>query len=165
MTTLAQLKKLAKDAFTPFLAEKGFEQVSAFTYTRDVKEGVKHVIYPNINYGENLTVYISCHVPEMDDYLGSTFPKNLLDGFVGGELDPSPEPLEFPGVFRYGSHLWKVPDESSAHAALVEIKACVIEFALPFFAGIQNRQDMINAMHPHQKEEYEDLVESILENR
>lgn len=156
MTTLSQLKKIARSDFLPTLEKKGFSLISTFTLTREADEKILHVISPIISYGTNLKVYITCYTPEMDedDLPQYRFPKGLPT-MVGGELDPDQDPSPISG------HLWKVGNETDAKRSFDEVLKWIRLRAFPFFQKIQNREALINNVHRQLRAQYAEEIEKI----
>ncbi|MDF2179903.1 hypothetical protein P2G88_16745 [Aliiglaciecola sp. CAU 1673] len=151
MTTLRDLEKYAKEDFIPFLKNHGFKLFGTFKFYREIEQGLYHVIDPEIHYGENLIVYIRCHVDEISSDMG------FESGIVGGELDPTRE------IKINNSYLWKIPDEMASRKALEEIKKSLSDYALPFFDKVKNRKELLKAVHPINVEEFQEDIDRILE--
>jgi len=154
--TLARLKKLAKDDLIPFLKEKGFRIVNTLTFLKEGPEEIYYVIYPELSYGENLSVLVVFHTAEMQELIGDEFPSYIAK-LVGGELEPG-EPID-----HSNGYIWKVGTEEQAKQALKEIRSCIEESALPFFESITDRQKLVDFIPTGLKRYgYADVVEKIL---
>ena len=129
MTTLTQLKKLAKDGFIPFMKENGFEIFHTFTFVKKGKEEIFFVIYPEISHGGNLRITAVCHTDEMQELFSPEFPK-YISRMVGGYLEPGED------IAYENRHIWKIDTEEMATEALKEIKSCLEESAFSFFDSI-----------------------------
>lgn len=159
MTTLAQLKKIAKGDLTPFMKGKGFDLVNTFGYLKEGPEGIYYMIYPVISYGENLKITIACHTDEMQELIATPFPK-FVSSLVAGELEPG-EPIAYEN-----GHIWKVDTEDKAIEALVEIKKCIDDSALPFFESISDRDKLVDFIYPSMRTgDYAKVIDKILANR
>lgn len=156
MTTLAQLKKIAKDDLTPFMKSQGFSLVNTFGYLKEGPEDIYYLIYPDISYGENLKVTAACHTAEMQQLIGTKFPK-FVSRLVAGELEPG-EPIAYEN-----GYIWKVETEEQAKQAVSEIKSCIIDSALPFFESMTSRQKLFDFTYPSmRKGKYAEVLEEVL---
>ncbi|WP_100915003.1 hypothetical protein [Pseudoalteromonas spongiae] len=138
MTTLAQIKKIAKPWFIPEMKERGFSQNSKATLTffREAVDGIYHFIsFDILSSGENLRVNVFAWVPEINaTYDFSQFPKKIGITNGGGLRDND---------INIGHKYWKVRDEAEIINALKEILLGIDKIAIPWLDSVDTREELL----------------------
>jgi hypothetical protein len=139
MTTLAQIKKIAKTEFIPAMEKHGFQESSkaSMKFYRESKDGIFHIISFNVlRSGELLRIHVYSWVIEFEDEFNmDKFPKytSILNGDCLGESRIGIE-----------DKLWEIMDLENIPTVLAEILDRVNKIALPWLDGITNREELIN---------------------
>ncbi len=136
MTTLVDIKRIAKEDLTPFLKERGFKMYKSMAYLRQLEDGISHRIFFTLNYGENLSVDYFCECPEMPYLPHRPFPQGSC-GMVSGGLNKNWAcEAGAPGA------CWKAGTPESAQQAMGEITTLIKDRLLPYFERMQTRLDL-----------------------
>ena len=147
MTTIAQLRKVAKDSFIDAMINRGFEESkkSKLFFYRVGNDDIYQIVdFEILRGGENLRIGVYCWVPEVQGgYDMASFPKHLA--ITNGCY------LLKNSIGR-GSRFWDLRDEEKRGNCLDEILSELDRIALPWFADITSRSDLVEAMFLDLKE-------------
>lgn len=159
MTTLAQIKKLAKPWFISEMKARGFSQNSkaSMTFFREGVDGIYHFIsFYILSSGENLRVNVFAWVPEINAvYDFSQFPKKIGITNGGGLRDND---------INIGHKYWKVRDEAEIINALKEILLGIDKVAIPWLDGVDTREELLERFFIDEKnrDNFQEIKERIL---
>lgn len=138
MTTLAQIKKIAKADFIPAMKERGFSQNSkaAMDFYREGDDGIYHMItFYILRSGENLRIHVYGWVKEIDEDIDiSKFPRgtSMINGDCLGEKEIGIE-----------DKWWDIADLDNIPSVLDEVLADIDDIAIPWLDGITSRDKLI----------------------
>lgn len=138
MTTLAQIKKIAKLSFIPAMKERGFSQNSKDTmaFFREGNDGIYHLIaFYILQSGINLRIHVYSWVKEMaDDFDMTKFPRGT--SMVIGDCLADNE-------IGIGCKIWRIDHLDGIPKVLDEVLIDIDSIAIPWLDGITTREELI----------------------
>lgn len=146
MTTLAQIRKVAKVSFINLMEDRSFkehEKSKLFFYRKNENDIYQIIDFELLRGGENLRIGIYCWVPEFHaEYDMQTFPKALYLN-NGGHL--------LRDRVGAGNRFWDVREVESLASSLSDILSEIDRLAIPWFDGIATRHDLIEVLEERVK--------------
>lgn len=159
MTTLAQVKKVAKTRFIPALEAHGFKHIKPMEFMRRRPGHLYDFVALGIlRGGGNLGASVLCWVPELDPEIDLEAIEKNSPGtlYCGGDLGWD--------RISFGGKLWDVSLEADIAPALEKVLDQVERIALPWFDSIDSREALVGALAPEVRNQpdFEQLREAIL---
>ncbi|KPV93607.1 hypothetical protein AN214_04357 [Pseudoalteromonas sp. P1-9] len=143
MTTLAQIKKIAKQDFIPAMKARGFLESSKSAmvfYKKHLDDIFQVIMFDLLSNKEDLEVLVFSWVPELkQSYDMKEFPKKLVIT-NGGSLDKN-------GLSESADY-WEVSQIESVASILNEIIVSVDSHAIPWLNEINSREKLVDALFP-----------------
>ena len=160
MTTLAQVKKVAKQRFIPTLEAHGFKHIKTMDFLRRRPDYIHDVIALGIlRGGGNLRASVDCWVPELDPEIDPRSIEKVPPPAISSGGD-----LGFDRI-SFGGRLWNVSREADIGPALDAVLDQVERIALPWFAAIESREKLVEALVPEVRNQpdFEQVRQAILQ--
>lgn len=159
MASARSLRIYAKESLIPFMKSEGFELVKGLSFVKPAPDNMVYFIDCFASRWGNVRFDVGVYVSELDEGRSEdcSWPRAMAS-LVGGELTKD-EPM-----LKYQGEIWNFEKDPEQLITIVE--SSIKQFALPFFQGITNRKEMVEAIDNdwYKWQRDEDLLNQILQN-